>query len=210
MTRKIIKCLLLVVVIGLLGYNSVYIKKLSEVQAQTPKAFDAVAFTNTLWTEQLPARLDSAVRLDVLVSALRSNPGQAIEQYCRALAIGNIRYSLVKATGRVTAVDADEITLQVPGNPLPLTVKLATEYVYGNAIRDASGLVDINNFVNTTDLSNISEEMNKRVRTGVLPPFKAAVQKSDSIMLAGALELNKEHLKLDELNIIPVQVKIVQ
>lgn len=208
MTRKMIKCLLLVVVIGLLGYNSIYIKKLSEVQAQTPKAFDAAAFAKKLWVEQLPLRLDSVVTLDVLVSELRTNPAQAVERYCHALAIGNIRYCMVKTSGRVTAVSDDEVSLQ--GESASAVVKVATEFVYGNAIRDASGLVDIKDFVNTTDLSNISEELNKRVRTEVLPPFKAAVKQMDSVWLVGALELNQEHIKLDELNIIPVQLIIIR
>jgi predicted lipoprotein len=206
MTGKLIKYISIAVIAGFLLYNSVYFKKLSAMKATTPVAFDATAFSKKLWNDQLPARINSAVGLDVLLPALQSNPGQAFDKYSNALAIGNIRYSLVQAAGRVTAVDENTVTIQA-GNA---TIHLQTEYVYGNAIRDASGLVDIQHFVNTADLNNVSEALNKQVREQVLPPFKKAVQKADSVWFAGALELNKEHVHLQELQIIPVQVKIIQ
>jgi predicted lipoprotein len=206
MTGKLIKYLSIALIAVFLLYNSVYFKKLSAMKATTPVAFDATAFSKKLWNDQLPVRINSAVGLDVLLPALQTNPGQAFDKYSNALAIGNIRYSLVQAAGRVTAVDENAVTIQA-GNA---TIHLQIEYVYGNAIRDASGLVDIKNFVNTTDLNNVSEALNKQVREQVLPPFKKAVQKADSVWFAGALELNKEHVHLQELQIIPVQVKIIQ
>ena len=69
-----------------------------------------------------------------------------------------------------------------------MTAKLATEFIYGNAIRDASGLVDVKDFPNTMDLNNISEELNKMVRKTVLPPFKTAVKKGDKIIVTGAMK----------------------
>jgi predicted lipoprotein len=206
MTGKLIKYISIAVIAGFLLYNSVYFKKLSAMKATTPVAFDATAFSKKLWNDQLPARINNAIGLDVLLPALQSNPGQAFDKYSNALAIGNIRYSLVQAAGRVTAVEENAVTIQA-GNA---TIHLQTEYVYGNAIRDASGLVDIKNFVNTTDLNNVSEALNKQVREQVLPPFKKTVQKTDSVWFAGALELNREHVHLQELQIIPVQVKIIQ
>ena len=91
-----------------------------------------------------------------------------------------------------------------------VTVKVATEFIYGNAIRDASGLVEVKDFPNTMDLNNISEELNKTVRKTVLPPFKTAVKKGDKIIVTGAIEIHKEHIKWNELEIIPVQLQIVQ
>ena len=91
-----------------------------------------------------------------------------------------------------------------------MIAKLATEFIYGNAIRDASGLVEVKDFPNTMDLNNISEELNKIVRKTVLPPFKTAVKKGDKLIVAGAIEIHKEHIKWSELEIVPVQIQIVQ
>jgi Predicted periplasmic lipoprotein len=204
--NKFIRYGIVVLLAGFLLYNSIYIKKLSVVKASTPTAFDAAAFSKTLFHEQLPGRIQGAVLLDSLLQALQNNPDQAFEKYTHALAIGNIRYGLVQASGRVTAIKDDEVIIQVGSVP----VHLATEYIYGNAIRDASGLVDVKDFVNTTDLNNISESLNKQVREQVLPPFKKAVQQSDSVWFAGALELNREHVHVQSPEVIPVQIKIIE
>jgi predicted lipoprotein len=210
MAGKIVKYFLLVLIIGLLAYNSVYIKKLSEVQAKEPAAFNAAGFADKLWNAGLPARLDSAITLDALQAAFKANAATAFENYFNSMSIGNIRYALVKLTGKVLSVNEDDVTVLAGSKDNPLTVKIETEYVYGNAIRDASRLVDIKDFVNTTDLNNISEELNKKVRKTVLPAFKAAVKKDDNVTCTGAIELNRAHYSLDDLEIIPVQCKIIQ
>ena len=56
----------MLVVIALVGYKSVYLKKLSTMGTDGVEKFDAVAFTNKLWNEKLPAKLDSAVGLSIL------------------------------------------------------------------------------------------------------------------------------------------------
>jgi predicted lipoprotein len=216
MTRKIAKYLLLVIIIGLLAYNSVYIKKLSEVQAKEPVAFNAASFAEQLWVLKLPARIDSAITLDALQAALKANEALAFDTYFNSMSIGNIRYGLVKVSGKVLSVNEDDIVLLTGAGDNTQTVTIATEYIYGNAIRDASKLVDIKDFVNTTDLSSISEALNKKVRTVVLPAFKSAVKKADSVICTGAVELNQEHIErsrnysLKDLEIIPVQCKIIQ
>jgi predicted lipoprotein len=207
--KKIIKYILLLLVIGWVGFKSVYIKKLSEVKKTNDQKFDAVAFSRKLWDEKLPARLDSAVGFVTLIEALKINPADAFERYSNAMGIGNYRYSLVKLTGTAAEIKEDEIIMQTNHGDSLIKIILATEYVYGNAIRDASGLMDIKDFTNTTDLNSISEQLNATVRTVVLPPFKKSVKQGDKIEATGAIEINKEHLRLTELELIPVRLKIL-
>lgn len=210
MARKILKYLLLTAVIALLAYKSVFVIKLSELQVVEPKAFDAPAFTQQLWDTKLPAKLDSALTLEALQTELKTNPGRAFDTYFNSMSIGNVRYTLVKVTGKVLSVNDDDVVILTGAKDAQRTVKIATEYVYGNAIRDASRLVNIKDFVNTTDLNRISEELNKRVRTKVLPAFKGTVQKGDSVDCSGAIELNQAHYSFDDLEVLPVQCKIIQ
>lgn len=210
MARKLIKYLLLTIVIGLLAYKSVFIIKLSELQTIEPKAFDAPAFVQQLWDNKLPARLDSAISIDTLRVMLKANPAQTFESHFNSMSIGNVRYGLVKVTGKVLSVNEDDVEVLIGSKDNQHTIKIATEFVYGNALRDASRLVNIKDFVNTTDLNKISEELNKKVRTKVLPAFKGTVQKGDSVACTGAIELNQAHYSLDDLEILPVQCKIIQ
>jgi predicted lipoprotein len=206
--NKYIKYSLLLVVVALLAYKSVYFKKLSEVKAGITEKFDAVVFTRKLWDEKLPVKLDSAVELTTLIKAITADPNAAFEKYTNAMAVGNYRYAMVKTAGEVVQVNEDDLLLQLPFADSLLNVKVATEFVYGNAIRDASKLLQTKDFSNTTDLSNISEELNKTVRTVVLAPFKKVVKKGDKLAVTGAIEINKAHINWNEPEIIPVRLQI--
>jgi predicted lipoprotein len=116
---------------------------------------------------------------------------------------------MVKAAGEVIAVNEDDLVLQLPFADSMLKVRVATEFIYGNAIRDASNLVEVKSFPNTTDLSSISEELNKTVRIVVLGPFKKTVKAGDNISVTGAIEINKAHINWAEPEIIPVRLQII-
>ena len=208
--KKLIKYILILAVIGLVGYKSIYIKKLSEVKKIEGQKFDAVTYTGKLWDEKLPAKLDSSIELGTLIGFIEANPLDAFSRFSNAIGIGNYRYSLVRVNGVVAVINEDDVTLKVSHADSVMTIKIATEFVYGNAIRDASGLVDIKDFTNTNDLNSISEELNKRVRTTVLPAFRTQVKQGDEIELTGAVQFNKEHISFMDLEIIPIRIKILK
>ena len=99
--------------------------------------------------------------------------------------------------------------IQIPFADSIMNDVLATEFVYGNAIRDASRLVDIKDFPVTSDLNSISEELDRIVRTTVLPSFKKTVKKGDKVNIVAAIQLNKEHIKWNGLELLPVRLQIV-
>jgi predicted lipoprotein len=206
--NKYIKYSLLLAAFALLAYKSVYFKKLSEVKSNTTEKFNAAAFTKKLWDEKLPAQLDSAVELTGLIKAVAADANAAFEKYTNAMAVGNYRYTMVKTDAEVLQVNEDDVLIQLPFADSLLKIKVATEFVYGNAIRDASKLLQVKDFPITTDLNSISEELNKMVRTDVLIPFKKAVEKGDKVAVTGAIEINKAHINWSEPEIIPVRLQI--
>ncbi len=208
--RKAVKYIILIAIAGLLGFQSVYFRKLSVVQKEKQQSFDAVAFAKKLWEEQLPAKMDSAVRLPDFIKAVAANQQEAFTKYTNALGIGNYRYALISVEGQVTAVNEDDLVLQLSAGDSSLTATLATEYIYGNAIRDASALVDVKDFPNTAELNSISEELNKLVRTTVLPAFRQKVKTGDRVQVVAAVEFNKEHVKWNQMELLPVRLQIMQ
>ena len=208
--KKILKYILILLAIGFVGYNSIYFRKLSTVRGAKEEKFNAPAYSKKIWDERLPAKMDSAIELTGLLKAIETDPEKAFAQYSNSIGIGNYRYSLVKANAIAFVINEDEIAVQINHADSFLIARLATEYVYGNAIRDASGLVDIRNFSNTTDLNNISEELNRTVRTRVLPSFKKQVKQGNKIALVAAVELNKAHINFKDLELIPVRLIIMQ
>jgi predicted lipoprotein len=204
---KIAVYILLVVIAGFTLYKSVYIKKRGAVENSVQDKFDAAGFSAGLWNKQLPAKLDSAVELTTLIRALEANPAEGLSKYSNALAIGNYRYCLVRLQGTVAAINEDDMTLQMPYADSLLKIKLVTEYVYGNAIRDASKLVDIKDISDPAALNDISAALNKQVRTNVLPAFKQQVKRGQEVEVAGAIEINKEHIRFNALELVPVRIK---
>ena len=199
----------MLLVIALLAYKSVYFEKLSTRKSNAAVSFDAVGFSKKLWEEKMPAKLDSAIDLSQLITAIDKESETAINKYTNALAIGNYRYALVKLDAIVMDVKKDEVMLLMKHNDSLIIVNLATEFIYGNAIRDASGLVQVKDFPNTTDLNGISEELNKIIRTSVLPAFKTSVKIGDKINVVAAVELNKEHIHWDSIELLPVRIQVV-
>ena len=208
--NKNIKYGLLIVVVALLAYKSLYFEKLSTRITTVSDEFDATTFSKKLWNEKMSAKIDSSVQLSVLIDAISTNSENAVNKYTNALAIGNYRYALVKLDATVTDVKEDEVMLSTGHNDSVITVNLATEFIYGNAVRDASGLVQVKDFPNTGHLNEISEALNKIIRTTVLPSFKTEVKKSDRINLVAAVELNKEHIHWHGIELLPVRVQIVK
>ena len=193
----------------MLAYKSVYFEKLSTRKSNAAVSFDAAGFSKKMWEEKMPAKLDSAIDLSQLITAIDKESETAINKYTNALAIGNYRYALVKLDAIVMDVKKDEVMLLMKHNDSLIIVNLATEFIYGNAIRDASGLVQVKDFPNTADLNGISEELNKIIRTSVLPAFKTSVKIGDKINVVAAVELNKEHIRWSNIELLPVRIQVV-
>lgn len=208
MQKKGLTYAILLVLLGVVAYNSVYFKKLDEVKASAgltaDQKFDAKAYAQNFWiTKLLPAAANSATDLSTLLAALKTDKEKTVDTYSHALGIGNIRYFLVKGEGRITAIGDNEITVELTSGEI---VKLATEYIFGNAARDASGILKITEFDNTMDLNNVSAELNRIIRNKVVPPLRKSAKVGSPVKFVGAIELNKEHLHLDGLEVIPIQV----
>jgi predicted lipoprotein len=210
MTRKIIKYILSGALLIFLCYNAVYFKKLDEVKKEAiVTKFDAIKFAAKYYKEVLPGAAKS-IEYNALLSLLKTNPDKAFADHAHALGIGNIKYFLVQGKGKIQAVNESSITVLIKSDSAQSTTEIATEFVYGNAIRDASGLIKLKEFSSTADLNNVSSEVNRIVREKVLPPFLSKAKAGDAISFSGAIELNKKYLNTNGIEIIPIQISITQ
>lgn len=211
MKAKIIKYVIPVVVIIVVAYNSVYFKKLDEVKAsQASTEFNAAQYAETFWKRKLMSNLSKAIELNQLTAMLSSDAAKTFETYSHALGIGNLRYFLVKGKGEITVVNEDDAVVSLQEDTTTYIRAIATDYIFGNAVRDATGLININEFNNTMDFNNVSAELNKIIREKVLPSFKSNAKKGSRIEFVGAIELNKEHLDLSHIEVVPIEIKIMQ
>lgn len=209
MQKKVIKYILFVLWLGIVAYNSVYFKKLDDVKlASASKGFEAGTYAHNFYNNKLLPYLNNAIQLNQLISLLKTQPDKTFKDYSHTLDIGNIRYFLVQGEGAVTSITEDAMTVTLKNDSAKTIVKIATEFIYGNAVRDASGLIKLNDFNSTSDINNVSEGLNKIIRQEVVPPFKAKAKEGDVVKFWGAIELNQAHVNLDLIEVMPIQLNI--
>lgn len=204
MLRKIIKYGIGILIFGVVMYNTVYFKKISEMKVSKAAvvAFDA----KTYLLEKIPAAKNKAVAMADLLSALNKDAKKTFSAFGHSQNEGDAKYFLVKGEGKITKMDAEHVTIKdaVSGTEL----KLAIQYIFGNTARDCSGLISIDDFSNTMDLNNVSEEINKLIKIEILTPFTAKVKEGDTVSFVGGLELSQSEPKTDSIEIIPLQLEI--
>jgi len=208
MSKKSIKYTIAFVVVLFIGYHSVYFRKLDEVKAAVSGNFDATTYTSDFWNKKLIPNLRKAVNMDTLITALKTQPEQTFKQYSHALGIGNIKYFMVQGEAEVVSVGENSTILKISGNNTK-EIEMLTEYVYGNEVRDASGLIPMTEFDNTMDFNSVSAAINKKIREEVIPPFKQKVKAGSLIKFFGAIELNQKYLNLNQIELIPIKLEIL-
>lgn len=200
--------LLLSIAILVLAYFSIEVKALDEVKQTLAATFDAKAYARDFLDKKLAAVLPQAIPLPELLSKLSQNKDETFEKYSHAVSIGNLRNFLVQGEGVVLEIQENEVLISLKNSEPTQTIHLATEFIYGNSIRDAAGLFDIKNFANSNDINAIAAEINRIIRSEVVPPFRKQVKVGDTVHFTGALELNQARLNTRQLEILPIQLQI--
>ncbi len=203
--KKGLKYSIGVAITGIVIYGSVYFRPLDQKLAEGKEiAFDAISFVNAIWENELFAAYDSAQDLTILLDQLEGDPESTFERESKSLGIGNVGYFKVKGEGSVLSVNENNVMLLV-GDQI---IELETEFIFGNAIRDASGLIQVNDYDKTSDFNLISETINEKIRKEVIPGFRAKVEKGNRVIFQGTIELNRAHLDLSQPEVIPVSIQI--
>lgn len=206
MRHKTLKNIAGILLIILVIFLSLDIHPLDSVRKRpVSEAFDVEEYVADLWTDQLPAVFPDAPEISYLMGLLSDDPETAFDRYSRKLGISNTHYFYVSGSGTVEAIDETTVHLAVNGN---ISVELETVYVFGNAIRDGSGLVEIDEFQNMMDFNMVSAHLNRIAKSKVIDPFRKEVRPGHVVSFTGASEINRREPIPDRLNIIPVQIEI--
>lgn len=186
-----------------LGYNSVYFKKLSVVKAATKENFDFKAYADSIYYKGILK--SKKITLSDLTSLMQSNPETTFEKYGNRLGIGNSAYFMIQSTGKIIDIKDGLYTIADEKNGI---VYIDTKYIFGNAIRDASGLVKLTDFKTNAQFNKVSESLNDIIRNDVIPKEISKVKVGDSISFSGAIKLSKKQNLQEKISVIPSQIKL--
>lgn len=196
-TRYIIGVLAVLVIIFL----SLDIQNLDDYKSShTEVVENAEQYALNFWENQLPEAIESAISISDLVNLLNTNPDEAYG-YGYVLGISRTHSFMVKGQGEIISIEDEYILIH---SEQSVNIRLATDFIFGNTVRDGSGKVNIDNFLNMTAFNNVSVAINKLVKQRVVQPLKSDVHIGEIIEFAGATDIHEDNSKPDFLNIIPV------
>jgi predicted lipoprotein len=198
--KIIYKYAFLSILIAFLGYNSIYFKKLSNVKKQKSASFNFNAFAYSLYNKGI-LQNTKAIDLNELQSQIQANSDSAFKTHGNRLGIGNSAFFMVKSAGKVVNITDGKIKINTPQKTI---ISVDTKYIFGNAIRDASGLVKLTDFKTNADFNKVSEALNTIIREKTLPPITKNIKVGDEIKVIGALKLSKKEIL--SLEILPVEI----
>ncbi len=185
-----------------------HVLPLQSANAEKPAAkFDPAQFAETFWDKQLLPAVDKSVKVDVLLAAIQSDPAAAKKKYARSVGFSDTYFYFVSGTGRVVSVSDDEVSLAITPGSTNAEVTLLAGLIFGDAVRDGTGLLNASDYSNSQDFNDISGALDHLVETRVLPGLHQQAKIGAQISFAGCAEVDDEANDLKPLKVIPIQIK---
>jgi predicted lipoprotein len=184
-----------------------HVVSLSETQQKNSATeFDAAQYANTFWQGPLLAASQDAVDATALLQALNENTTEAAERYGHRLGLSSKSSYLVSGEGIITAIENYQIHIALAEDTAP-NIIIDTGPVFGNAIRDGSGLLNVGDFSNTQEFNAVSAAINMRVENEILPYLEANAVSGKTVWFAGGVELAQSSKAPETLTLVPIKVE---
>lgn len=188
-----------ILILLVLGYQSVYFEKWSTRQQQASGVLD---FSKQVEAILLQGVLGNPVLTEdqQLIKELNNNLNTTQKKVGNRLGIGESAYYLVKGKARITAMQDGYVTLDNGSG-------LDTQFIFGNEVRDASRMIHLEDFKSQKELNALTEALNKHLRETKIPAEMKGIQVGDVISYVGACEVAPRDLPVTSLTIYPVEIK---
>jgi predicted lipoprotein len=209
--NRFLPSLIVMVVLASLCWRFPLFRVVPLAQAAKEKAaatFNPAAFAERFWNEQLLTSLHQAVPAEALLPAIQADAIAAKQKYSRSVGVSESYTYFVSGTGRVLAVSDDEISLAVTGGATAAEVSLQVGLIFGNAIRDGTGLLQVSDYPDSQDFNAISEALNHLVETRGLPKLRESAKVGATVRFTGCAEVNDESADLKPLRVVPIRAEL--
>lgn len=208
--KKARPLLILIVVLAVLCwvFPPFHIRSLKAVrEVAVSKQFNAADFAAKFWEEQLLPAAQHAADAATVVEQINSSPQSVREQFGRTVGMGDSYYLFLRGDGRVVSADEDSIglSLEPEGDDGQIVIDLG--FVFGNAVRDATGLIKASSYPNAQEFNDISAALNTMVETNVLAHLQKIAKVGSRVHFVGCVEVGDEDLDLKPLKLVPIEVK---
>jgi len=212
--KMVCKYILIIAVFAFLLYRGTYFKNLQDVRQQRQReAFNAAEYTRDFWDNQLPDVLNKAVDIKELIKLFNTDMAQAIKRFGKAPGVSRVYAYLLKGEGTILEVNENWLQVSIEESHTNLDVLIETgSFIPGNAVRDASGLIDVSKFTDTMKFNEISGEINKIVVKDVIKAFlDKGPGPGRTVKFYGATQVAQdvaEENELELIKIIPIRLEL--
>jgi hypothetical protein len=155
------------------------------------------------WNKKLVTPAVQPTDVRTLLAALHANPTTAGQQYGHTAELGGHPFYFVSGEGHVASVDHTGVWLAVDAGT-PAKVVLLTGPIFGNALRDATGLLDIRYF-SFSAFNSLSEELNRLAETRGESTLGSHVEPGSSLDFVAAGEVDDRGGTVT-LELVPIRV----
>jgi predicted lipoprotein len=150
-------------------------------------SFDPSAFAQNFWTQKLLPATAGASEAATVLTALRRDPVAAAKQHAHQVGIGGTAYYFVRGTGRVVSVARNEMVVAVDGAE-GAQIALRFGPLFGNTVRDGTGLLNVNEFPGLAEFNALAAELNRIVEAQVFPALRNRARVGAALAFAGCAE----------------------
>jgi predicted lipoprotein len=201
----------LVVVLGLAGlcwaFPPFHLRSLKAVrEAHENQQFNATDFAARFWNERLLPAAENAADAAVVLETAASSPQAVRERFGRTVGVGDSFFLFVRGSGRVVSADGNNVGLRLQGEGDQPQIVIELGFVFGNAVRDATGLISASDYPNAQEFNEIAAALNGMVETNVLPQLQQIAKVGGRIQFMGCVEVADEDLDLKPLKLVPIEV----
>jgi predicted lipoprotein len=210
MKRTWIICCCLLFLGGLLWcFPLFHVVRLEQIHAsQQESAFDAAAFAKSFWSERLTPSLTQAADAATFLADVRANPETARAKFGRKVGVSRTRLVVLRGKGTIVMIDKKGVGVALQGETKEADIVLQTGLLFGNTVRDVTGLLDASNFPDSRQFNDISTELNRIVEASVIPKLKDKAVIGRQIHFVGCGEFSDEGALVKPLTIIPLEVRV--
>lgn len=171
-------------------------------------AFDAADYVKKFWAEKLTPTFGQAADAATVLAALRDDPQHARADFGRSVGLGRATLYFTRGSGKIVSVDDKAIGVSLAADGSRADVAIQTGLLFGNTIRDATGLIHGDDFANSQHFNKVSTELNRVVETTVIPRLIQQAKVGAAIEFVGCAEVTNLPRDVAPLKVIPLDVKV--
>ena len=193
-------------VLLLILFPPLHIRPLGVVPGAAPGTIDVPRFAQRFWVDKLsrPATASIDVRE---IAKLLDDPGAAASvNYGHRTGIGGKPYFLVSGQGSVVAIDSMGIWMSVD-HPAQRELLLPTGPIFGDALRDATGLLHLDDFT-SSDFNALNLELNRRAESVVHRLLQSPLQPGTRVGFLAAAAIDDATAPEPFLRLAPIRAGV--